>query len=205
MNDRYHNLSFSISVNKLAQLPADDGYEVAFAGRSNAGKSSAINAITQNKKLARISKTPGRTQLINYFNLDSQHRVVDLPGYGYAKVPQKIKQHWQELINAYLTTRQSLMGIVLLMDIRHPLKAFDEQLLSWCASVGMPTHILLTKSDKLKPNPAKNALFTTRRDLHKIYPQASIQLFSATNSAGLPAVTRKLDEWLHIGEDGSKE
>jgi len=205
MNNRYHNLSFSLSVNKLAQLPTDNGYEVAFAGRSNAGKSSAINAITQNKKLARISKTPGRTQLINYFNLDTHHRVVDLPGYGYAKVPLKIKQHWQELINAYLTSRQSLMGIVLLMDIRHPLKAFDEQLLSWCDSVTMPTHILLTKSDKLKPNPAKNALWTTQQKLKNIYPQASIQLFSATRNDGLQAVTRKLDEWLHIGDDGPKE
>ena len=205
MKNRYHNLSFSLSVNKLAQLPKDDGYEVAFAGRSNAGKSSAINAITHNKKLARISKTPGRTQLINYFHLDTLHRVVDLPGYGYAKVPLKIKQHWQELINAYLTTRKSLMGIVLLMDIRHPLKPFDEQLLSWCASVSMPAHILLTKCDKLKPNPANNALLKTRKNLDEIYPLASIQLFSATNSTGLNLIINKLDEWLHFGEDVKKE
>jgi len=201
MNNRYHKLNFSLSVNKLNQLPDDNGYEVAFAGRSNAGKSSAINAITQNKKLARISKTPGRTQLINYFTLDAEHRVVDLPGYGYAKVPLKIKQHWQELINAYMTTRQSLKGIILLMDIRHPLKPFDEQLLKWSESVAMPTHILLTKCDKLKPNPANNALFTTRKALEKINPQASIQLFSATNRTGLDIVVRKLDEWLHINQD----
>ncbi len=205
MNNRYHNLSFNLSVNKLAQLPKDDGYEVAFAGRSNAGKSSAINTITQNKKLARISKTPGRTQLINYFNLDNQHRVVDLPGYGYAKVPEKIKQHWQELINAYLTNRRSLMGIILLMDVRHPLKPFDEQLLEWCASGGMPIHVLLTKSDKLKSNPAKNALFQVRNALEKINPQASIQLFSATKGTGLNLVTNKLDEWLHLGQYGQKE
>ena len=202
MNNRYHELSFSLSVNKLNQLPDDTGYEVAFAGRSNAGKSSAINAITHNKKLARISKTPGRTQLINYFTLDAEHRVVDLPGYGYAKVPLKIKQHWQELINAYLTSRQSLKGIILLMDIRHPLKPFDEQLLKWSASFGMPTHILLTKCDKLKSNPANNALFTTRKSLEKINPQASIQLFSATNRTGLDLVINKLDHWLHLNQDG---
>ena len=201
MNSPYRNLSFCLSVNQLNQLPQDEGCEVAFAGRSNAGKSSAINAITQNRKLARISKTPGRTQHINFFQLDTTHRVVDLPGYGYAKVPEKIKQHWLALLNAYLIQRQSLKGIILLMDIRHPLKPFDLQMLSWCQSISMPVHTLLTKSDKLKHMAATHALNKTRKQLNESYTNITIQLFSATHHKGLEQVIAKLDEWLQISQD----
>ena len=130
----YHKAEFLLSVAKLSQLPADTGYEVAFAGRSNAGKSSAINVLTNNQQLARTSKTPGRTQLINFFSLDSMHRLVDLPGYGYAKVSRQTKQQWDALLDDYLRSRQSLVGLILLMDCRHPMKEFDNQLIRSCRS-----------------------------------------------------------------------
>ena len=139
----------------LAQCPNDDGCEIAFAGRSNAGKSSAINTLTRNKGLARTSKTPGRTQLINFFQLDEGKRLVDLPGYGYAKVPIAMKRKWDKHLAEYLQLRQSLAGLILLMDIRHPLQEFDLQMLNWAAQAGLPVHILLTKSDKLKRGPAR--------------------------------------------------
>ena len=149
--------TFIKSASQVEQCPLDRGYEVAFAGRSNAGKSSALNTLTH-ARLARTSKTPGRTQLINFFGLDEQRRLVDLPGYGYAKVPLALKEHWKEHLDAYLTGRESLAGLVLVMDIRHPLSDFDRMMLEWSDVTGLPAHILLSKADKLAYGAAKNVL-----------------------------------------------
>lgn len=154
----YRTASYVISAHHLKQLPADSGYEVAFAGRSNAGKSSAINTLTEQKSLARTSKTPGRTQQIVIFDLDEERRIADLPGYGYAKVPQKLKAHWQQVMQRYFEQRKCLRGVVLVMDIRHPMKPFDEQMLAWCSASGVPCHVLLTKADKLKRGQAATTL-----------------------------------------------
>ena len=154
----FNTVEFLISAQTLKQCPDDRGFEVAFAGRSNAGKSSAINTLTRNKGLARTSKTPGRTQLINHFEIEPEKRLVDLPGYGYAKVPKAIKAKWDRNLAEYLQNRNSLSGLVLLMDIRHPLQDYDRQMLNWAAQAGLPVHILLTKADKLKRGPAMNSL-----------------------------------------------
>jgi GTP-binding protein len=191
--------SFLTSANKISQLPPDEGLEVAFAGRSNAGKSSALNALTDQRSLARTSKTPGRTQLINFFTIDEQRRLVDLPGYGYAKVPEAIKRHWQQVLAEYLQVRACLRGLVLLMDIRHPLKEFDRQMLDWCASREMPVHILLTKADKLNRGPAGSALQQVRKVLKTEYPQATVQLFSSLDKQGLEQAREHLARWLEIG------
>lgn len=190
--------SFLTSANKISQLPPDEGLEVAFAGRSNAGKSSALNALTDQRSLARTSKTPGRTQLINFFTIDEQRRLVDLPGYGYAKVPEAIKRHWQQVLAEYLQVRTCLRGLVLLMDIRHPLKEFDRQMLDWCASREMPVHILLTKADKLNRGPAGSALQQVRKVLKTEYPQATVQLFSSLDKQGLELAQEQLARWLEM-------
>lgn len=197
---QYRAAVFDISVAQLDKLPADQGAEVAFAGRSNAGKSSAINCITGQKSLARTSKTPGRTQLINFFRLDEQRCLVDLPGYGYAKVAEAVKRRWQQTMEQYLSTRQSLRGLILLMDVRHPLKEIDQQLLNWCWQVGMPVHVLLTKADKFKRGAAQNVLLQVRRELAEHSPEGltSVQLFSSTKGTGLDEVYRVLDAWLEI-------
>ncbi len=197
---QYRAAVFEISVAKLTQLPPDEGVEIAFAGRSNAGKSSAINRITGQKSLARTSKTPGRTQLINFFRLDDQRCLVDLPGYGYAKVAAEVKRRWQHTMEQYLSTRQSLRGLILLMDVRHPLKEVDQQLLAWCWQVGMPVHVLLTKVDKLKRGAAQKALMQVQRELAERSPQdlTSVQLFSSSKGTGLDEVYRVLDCWLEI-------
>jgi len=194
-------VSFLTSANELHQLPPDQGAEVAFAGRSNAGKSSALNVITEQRNLARTSKTPGRTQLINFFELDEERRLVDLPGYGYAKVPEKIKRHWQQVLSDYLATRQCLRGLVLLMDIRHPLKEFDRQMLDWCQNKQMPVHILLTKADKLKRGPANNTLQQVRKELKTGYPLATAQLFSALDRQGVELARDQLATWLGLEEE----
>lgn len=196
----FRQAQFLTSANKISQLPPDEGAEVAFAGRSNAGKSTALNAITDNRGLAKTSKTPGRTQLINFFSLDETHHLVDLPGYGYAKVPVAVKQHWQQVLSTYLQQRQSLRGLVLLMDVRHPLKEYDQQMLDWCRHQQMPVHILLTKSDKLKRGAASSTLHQVRRALKEEYPLATAQLFSATAKQGLEEARRKLEQWLGLGE-----
>lgn len=190
--------AFIKSAAEFKQCPADEGYEVAFAGRSNAGKSSAINTLTR-ANLARTSKTPGRTQLINFFAIADQRRLVDLPGYGYAKVPLPLKEHWQKHLSSYLAERKSLAGIVLLMDIRHPLTDFDQMLLAWANNSKMPIHILLTKADKLTYGAAKNTLLTVQRQLtwYENIP-VSIQLFSAIKRLGTEEVLLKLRQWLHI-------
>jgi GTP-binding protein len=149
---------YVISAHQLKQLPEDQGIEVAIAGRSNAGKSSAINTFTDQRSLARTSKTPGRTQQIVIFELDENRRIADLPGYGYAKVPAKLKAHWRTVMARYFQTRQCLRGVVLVMDIRHPMREFDQQMLAWCESANIPCHILLTKADKLKRGLKKTGL-----------------------------------------------
>lgn len=203
MNPAYNRAKFMLSVANLNQLPPERGREVAFAGRSNAGKSSAINTLTNIKGLAHTSKTPGRTQLINYFQLDEERRLVDLPGYGYAKVPEAVKLQWQSLLETYLRTRQVLCGLVLVMDIRHPLTAYDEQMLGWCESVGMPVHVLLTKSDKLTRGPASATLLAVRKRLSKFANPASAQLFSALNRIGIEEAQVQLDAWLGYPDEAS--
>ncbi len=191
---------FLTSANALSQLPPDHGAEVAFAGRSNAGKSSALNALSAQKGLARTSKTPGRTQLINFFALNEQQRLVDLPGYGYAKVPEAVKRHWQQVLADYLRTRKSLRGLILLMDIRHPLKDFDRQMLDWCAHQQMPVHILLTKADKLGRGAAGNTLQQVRKALGETHPNTSVQLFSSPSRLGVDEARALISEWLHTGD-----
>lgn len=196
----YNAARFLISASKLSQCPEDTGAEVAFAGRSNAGKSSAINALTNNTKLARTSKTPGRTQLINFFDLNVEGcRLVDLPGYGYAKVPIAMKEHWQKHLDQYLQQRFSLRGVVLVMDIRHPMKEFDEMMVEWCQSTSVPLHVLLTKADKLKKGPAQSTLLKLRKELTDILgDKVTIQLFSALKRTGIDSLSRQLDNWLTL-------
>ncbi|TRX74518.1 ribosome biogenesis GTP-binding protein YihA/YsxC [Pseudomonas mangiferae] len=196
---------FLISAAKVDQCPPDEGLEVAFAGRSNAGKSSALNTLTH-ASLARTSKTPGRTQLLNFFELDEDRRLVDLPGYGYAKVPIPLKQHWQHHLEAYLSSRRSLSGLILLMDIRHPLTDFDRLMLDWSSSSDMPLHILLTKADKLAFGAAKNALLKVRRDIQTTWGESvGIQLFSAPKRQGIEEAHAVLAGWLGLLEADEEE
>lgn len=193
--------TFMLSAAKVQQCPADTGLEVAFAGRSNAGKSSALNTLTH-ANLARTSKTPGRTQLLNFFALDDERRLVDLPGYGYAKVPIPLKQHWQHHLEAYLGSRESLVGVFLMMDVRHPLTEFDRMMLDWASASGMPLHILLTKSDKLAFGAAKNALLAIQRDLRAGWgDNVSVQLFSAPKRQGIEQAQQVLGEWLGLSDE----
>ena len=194
MSISFQDARFQTSAARLSQCPADEGSEVAFCGRSNAGKSSAINALTGQKGLARTSKTPGRTQLINFFELTDTHRLVDLPGYGYARVPMSVKDHWHAHLDDYLRSRSSLRGLVLLMDIRHPLKPFDEMMIDWSRQSGLPMHILLTKADKLKRGAQQNTLLKVSRQLED--SDISIQVFSALKNTGLNELSRVLSTWL---------
>lgn len=198
MNKFYRKASFLTSAAKLKQSPPDQGFEIAFAGRSNAGKSSAINTLCDQKSLARTSKTPGRTQLLNFFSLDDDRRLVDLPGYGYAKVPENIKRQWQGTLADYLEHRQCLQGLLLVMDCRHPLKDNDRQMLEWAAQIGLPVHILLTKADKLKKGPAKATLLKLEKTVAQISEDFSAQLFSAKDKTGLAQVFKKLDKWFDL-------
>ena len=199
----YQLTHFVTSAPDIRHLPSDTGIEVAFAGRSNAGKSSALNTLTNQKSLARTSKTPGRTQLINLFEVADGKRLVDLPGYGYAKVPIPLKQHWQKHLEAYLGSRESLCGLVLMMDIRHPLTEFDNMMLDWCKASGMPLHILLTKADKLTFGAAKNTLLKVRQEIRKGWGDgvASIQLFSAPKRQGVDEAQLVLAQWLGLIEE----
>ncbi len=180
---------------ELVQLPPDAGIEVAFAGRSNAGKSSALNVLCEQKSLARTSKTPGRTQLINLFTLDNERRLVDLPGYGFAKVSLDIKERWQATLSQYLQHRECLRGLVVLTDIRHPLKDVDQQMLMWAAEVGLPCHVLLNKADKLKQGAAKSTLLKVKKQLAEIHPDFTVQNFSALKRTGLDTLLQRLFEW----------
>lgn len=193
--------SFIKSASQADQCPADQGLEVAFAGRSNAGKSSALNTLTH-ARLARTSKTPGRTQLINFFGLDESHRLVDLPGYGYAKVPLELKEHWKLHLDAYLTQRNSLAGVVLVMDVRHPLSGFDRMMLEWADVTGLPAHILLSKSDKLAYGAAKGVLLKVQATVRKEYGnRATVQLFSSPKRQGIEEAHAVLESWLYPAED----
>jgi GTP-binding protein len=196
----YDQTVFQTSASKLSQCPADEGSEVAFAGRSNAGKSSAINTLTRIRKLARTSKTPGRTQLINFFTVTDHQRLVDLPGYGYAKVPIEIKQRWQKHLVNYLRNRRSLQGLILVMDIRHPFQEFDLMMLDWARDSEMPIHILLTKADKLKKGAAKNQLLSVQKELQGWGELASVQLFSALKKEGVKEVQAVLNNWLYLDQ-----
>ena len=195
----YRQAHYVISAHNLKQLPEDSGLEVAFAGRSNAGKSSAINTLTDQKSLARTSKTPGRTQQIVIFDIDEQRRIADLPGYGYAKVPDKLRAHWRHVMQIYFNRRSSLRGVVLVMDIRHPLRPFDVQMLSWCEASGVNCHVLLTKADKFKRGPAQATLLKVRKSLPF---GATAQVFSAKSREGLPDLIRQLNGWYEM-EDPS--
>lgn len=190
----FPNIAFLLSAWQPHQFPADAGAEVAFAGRSNAGKSSALNAIVGRKDMARTSKTPGRTQLINFFELQPDRRLADLPGYGYAKVPEQMRKHWRELLSRYVETRQSLTGLVIVMDARRPLTDFDKQMLDWTQAHGLPTHLLLTKADKLSRGDAN---LTLKRVRSAVDDTVSAQLFSAVAKTGVEdaraAVLRLLD------------
>jgi GTP-binding protein len=195
----YQNAEFLTSAAKLTQLPLDEGFEVAFAGRSNAGKSSALNALTKQHRLARTSKTPGRTQLINLFKLDADRRLVDLPGYGYARVSHETKERWQETLAQYLRERLCLKGLILLSDIRHPLQPTDETLVDWARDNNLPVHILLSKSDKLNRGPAKTILLTIRKECQQRWGNAvTAQTFSSLKNEGLDELVEQLNQWYQL-------
>ena len=184
--------AFTLSVHDPGELPKPGAPEIAFAGRSNAGKSSAINTLAGRKRLAFVSKTPGRTQLINFFSLGGSAFLVDLPGYGYAGVPGEVREHWKHLVGTYVATRDSLAAVVVVMDVRHPLTDLDRTLLGWLREAGRAAHILLTKSDKLSKQARQTTLAQVRRDLAQVYPGASVQLFSSLKREGIEEAARIL-------------
>ncbi|MGC1183098.1 ribosome biogenesis GTP-binding protein YihA/YsxC [Legionella sp.] len=198
LKNPYSKVVFLKSAAKVIHLPEDTGYEVAFAGRSNAGKSSALNCLTGIKGLARTSKTPGRTQLINLFSLDNERRLVDLPGYGYAKVALQVKLEWQKHLAHYLEIRQSLKGLVLLMDVRHPLKDLDQMMIDWALNRELPVHILLTKSDKLSHSEVKNRLLKVRKHYELAEHLISVQSFSSLKKEGVNELIVLLNQWLAL-------
>jgi GTP-binding protein len=204
MNPLYRKTTFLKSATRLDMAPEDRGFEVAFAGRSNAGKSSAINVLCEQKSLARTSKTPGRTQLLNFFLVEDQRRLVDLPGYGYARVAEEVKLRWQRFMAEYLVRRKSLSGLILLMDVRHPLTDYDRNLLDWSRERGLPVHVLLTKADKLKRGPARARLREVEALLGPWEAAVSVQLFSALKREGIDRVHGVLDVWLRIPESGAQ-
>lgn len=191
-----HKANFLISAAQLSQLPEDNGIEIAFAGRSNAGKSTAINVLTGIKGLAKTSKTPGRTQLINLFAIDNDRRLVDLPGYGYAAVPQAVKERWQQTLSRYLQNRNCLSGLILLMDIRHPLTEFDQHIIHWGQQAELPIYILLTKADKLARGPALQVMHTVQKTLQQQGYSDNCQLFSALNGTGIEQARKQIIQWL---------
>lgn len=194
----YQNAYFLLSAADVKQLPADQGIEVAIVGRSNAGKSSVLNCLTQNRKLARVSKTPGRTQLVNIFILDSTRRIADLPGYGYAKAPLSAKQQWQKTVNTYLETRKSLAGLIVVMDIRHPLKPLDLTLLEFCDHYKLPVHILLNKADKLSKNMIIKTLHKVKAAVAEYDNPVTLQAFSALRGIGLDELQKLLAKWYEL-------
>ncbi len=177
--------AFTLSVHDPGEFPAPAAPELAFAGRSNAGKSSAINSLVGRRRLAFVSKTPGRTQLINFFSLGTDAILVDLPGYGYAGVPGEVRRHWEFLVGSYIANRESLAGVIVVMDARHPLTPLDRRLLDWLREAGRPTHVLLTKADKLSKQAAQAALTLVRREMSTLWPGTTIQLFSSLKGDGI--------------------
>lgn len=192
----FQNATFYISAHHLSDLPAPVGIEVAFAGRSNAGKSSALNTLANHNRLAYVSKQPGRTQLINFFSLGNDRFLVDLPGYGYAKVPASMRAHWQMTLSKYLSHRSTLYGLVLVMDCRHPLTPLDRQMLDWFSPSGRPIHVLLTKSDKLSRNAANQTLQAVKKELQSIWGNCTIQLFSSLKKQGVEEAETVIGAWL---------
>ena len=192
---RFEQADFFRAVHDPAELPPDAGAEIAFAGRSNAGKSSAINALLDRKRLAFVSKTPGRTQTINFFSLGAHRYLVDLPGYGYSTVPVREKRHWEKLISTYLQTRTALRGLFIIMDTRHPFTALDRQLLEWSAPRAKPAHVLLTKADKLGKREAMTVLFAAQAAARQ-FPDCGAQLFSSTTGIGVAAARQIIAQWL---------
>lgn len=193
MNPLYHQAKFINSSPDLKSTPPDTGLEIAFAGRSNAGKSSAINTLTRQTGLARTSKTPGRTQALNFFEINEQQRFVDLPGYGYAKVPLPVKKKWHQLMETYLTKRKSLCGMVLVMDVRHPLTEFDWQMIEWCQHTQLPLHIILTKADKLNFGAAKAVMLQIQKELSELPTPLTLQLFSSLKKSGVDEIHAALN------------
>ena len=192
---------YMLAAHTPQQLPPDGGFEVAFAGRSNAGKSSALNAICQQNALARVSKTPGRTQQLVFFDIPptTDRFLVDLPGYGYAKVPKDLQAHWQAFLDRYFRTREALKGLVVVMDIRHPLKDYDRQMLSYAVSRGLPAHAILTKADKLGRGAQGNAMLAVRKDMQAEYRDAvSVQLFSGESKQGVDEARAVIGGWLQL-------
>ncbi|MCB1915168.1 MAG: YihA family ribosome biogenesis GTP-binding protein [Rhodocyclaceae bacterium] len=199
----FQNAQFEVSVADPAGLPAPAGLEIAFAGRSNAGKSSAINTLARHTRLAFVSKTPGRTQLINFFRLRDGSALVDLPGYGYAEVPEKVRIQWQGLLERYLCTRPNLAGMVLIMDARHPLKPLDRQMLDWFRPGGRPVHVLLTKADKLTRSEAARTLAQVRTALAEWGGQVTCQMFSSLKKSGREEVEQVVAGWLGLASADS--
>lgn len=203
-DSRLSSAVFALSVHDTRELPPPRQPEVAFAGRSNAGKSSAINALAGRKRLAFASKTPGRTQLINFFSVGDAAYLVDLPGYGYAGVPLPIRQHWETLVGEYVGSRESLAGVIVVMDARHPLTPLDRYLLEWLSPAGRRVHVLLTKSDKLSKQAAQSTLVKTRRELASVHPGATIQLFSSPEGDGIPEATALIWRWVEADRKKQK-
>ncbi|WP_367680768.1 ribosome biogenesis GTP-binding protein YihA/YsxC [Candidatus Fukatsuia anoeciicola] len=193
--NNYHKAYFITSAPNIHCLPASEGIEIAFVGYSNAGKSSALNTLINKKNLARISKIPGRTQLINLFGVINGIRLVDLPGYGYAKVPEKIKNKWQYVLYEYLENRNCLKGLVMLMDIRHPLKLLDQQIITWAITANIPILLLLTKTDKLALSMANTQLNIVRKAMISFMGDIQVEKFSSTKKIGINKLQEKLDNW----------
>ena len=200
MQNSYRKAKFLLSCPSLKGCPDDNGYEVIFAGRSNAGKSSAINTLTEQKKLAKVSRTPGRTQHLVFFELDEQRRLVDLPGYGYAKVPDAVKQKWNQNMREYFDNRNCLKGAILVMDCRHPLKPFDEMMLQWCINSDIDTNILLTKSDKLKKGAASSTKLAVKNAV-KEFSNINVQLFSSLRKEGVSELCKYLDKIFELNNE----
>ena len=193
--------TYLLAAHNPRQLPPDGGGEVAFAGRSNAGKSTALNALCRQNALARVSKTPGRTQQLVYFAIPphENHYLVDLPGYGYAKVPKDLQAHWQQFLDGWFTTRQALRGLVVVMDIRHPLKEYDRQMLGYAVRRGLPAHALLTKADKLGRGAQATALLGVRKDLAATYGDTvGVQVFSGESKLGVDEARAVVNRWLEL-------
>ena len=205
----FQKASFLISAPDIRHLdkhlPPESGIEIAFAGRSNAGKSSALNRLTRQKSLARTSKTPGRTQLINVFEIEEGKRLIDLPGYGFAKVPLEMKLKWQKSLGEYLQQRESLKGLVVLMDIRHPFKDLDQQLIYWALDADIPVLALLTKADKLKQGARKTTLLKMRQEAKNFEGDVQVELFSSLKGFGVDILEKKIASWYALDEQKSDD
>ena len=199
MSQLLERARYLLSAHNARQLPPDEGAEVAFAGRSNAGKSSALNALTRQNALARVSKTPGRTQQLVFFQVTPDAHLVDLPGYGYAKVPLEMKAHWEKFLDGWFQTREALRGLVVVMDIRHPLKDYDRQMLAYAVQRGLPAHALLTKADKLGRGQQAQTLQKVRRELADTFGDSvSVQTFSGESKQGVDEARAVIGGWLGL-------